>query len=171
MAAGPIRLVAAGQREAETLRRVVRPYARAWSVANIGTSRPTRELVVATCESAPLAVRIEPAAISVEAGQPAQLKAIAQRDWPDAQNEIRLAPLGFQGNFQLAETVLPAGAGEVALTISVQPNTPPGDYTMAVQCQSQVPYSPDPAAASKPNNLVTSASRPLTITVLPPPKK
>ncbi len=165
-----IRLTATGERQGEMLKRTVRPYSRVWPIANIGTSRPTRELLVATCESAPFAVAIEPAQISAKAGQPVQLKAVARRYWPDAQNEIKLAALGFQGNFQLAETVLPAAATEVALSINVQAGTPPGDYTMAVQCQSQVPYSPEPNATAKPANLMTFASLPLTITVLPPEK-
>ncbi len=169
--AQPIRLVASAKRGDETLTRTVRPYARVWQQANVGTSRPTRELLVATCEAAPLRVSIEPAQITVEPGKPAQFKAVAKRYWADATNEIRLTPLAFQGNFQLAETVLPAGAGEMALTINVQANTPPGDYTMAVQCQSQVPFAADPQATAKPNNLVTFASLPVTITVLPPPEK
>ncbi len=171
VAIGPIRLLATARRGEEVLTRLVRPYTRVWQQANIATSRPTRDLLVATCEAAPLRVAIEPAQISVEAGKPAQLKAVARRYWADAANEIRLAALGFQGNFQLADAVLPAGAGEVALTINVQAGTAPGDYTMAVQCQSQVPYAADPQATSKPNNLVTFASLPVTITVLPPEKK
>jgi hypothetical protein len=171
IAVQPIALVARAKRGEEVLTRAVRPYSRVWQQANVGTSRPTRQMLIATCETAPLRVTLEPAQISVEPGKPAALKAVAKRYWPDAANEVRLAPLGFQGNFQLAETVLPAGAGEVALTINVQANTPPGDYTMAVQCQSQVPYAADPKATSKPNNLVTFASLPVTITVLPPPEK
>jgi hypothetical protein len=52
----------------------------------------------------------------------------------------------------------------------VQPNTRPGDYTLALQGQAQVPFGKDPKMP-KTNSLVTRASRPLTLTVLPAPMK
>lgn len=177
----PIRLVAEGTGGEQELVRDVRPYTRVWSQQNLGSSRPTRELVLAvgqesagtepsSAAGAPLRVTLEPATATVEAGKSLQLKALATRYWPEAKNEIRLAPLAFPNNLQLAETVLPAGAAEVMLTIKVQPKTPPGDYTLAVQCQSQVPFDKDPQAATRPNNLMTFPSLPATITVTEPPK-
>ncbi|HWC88673.1 MAG TPA: hypothetical protein VG433_03440, partial [Pirellulales bacterium] len=166
----PVRLVATAERGDEKLSRTVRAYTRVWN-DGIATSRPTRDLVLATCETAPLRVTLEPAQISVEAGKPAQLKAVVTRHWPDAKNEVRLSALAIPGNFQLAETVVPTGAADVAVTINVQPNTAPGDYTLALQCQSQVPYAADPQATQRPNNLVTQVSLPVTITVTAPAKK
>ena len=82
-----------------------------------------------------------------------------------------MLPLSFQDGFQLAETVIPAGAGAVPLVINVRAGMQPGEYTMAVQCQSHMPYSPNPQVASPPDHLMTFPSLPVTITVTAPPKK
>lgn len=170
-AVSAIRIVAKGHRGETALVRSVRPYTRVWNQANLSSSRPVRQLTLAVCQPAPLRVMLEPAEIEVESGSAARLVARVQRHWPEATNEVRLAPLMFQGNFQMAEAVVPAAAGEVGFEIRVQPNTAPGRYTMAVQCQSQVPFAKDPQAAQKPNNLVTFPSLPVTLVVRPPAAK
>lgn len=174
----PIRLTVEGKRGDETILRDVRPYTRVWNVTNVSSSRPTRELLVAVTGPAepgsgraPLRVTLEPTTKSVEAGKPLEIKAVATRYWAEAKNEVRLAPLAFPNYFQLAETVLPAGAAEVMLTVKTQSKTPPGEYTLTVQCQSQVPFDKDPKAATKPNNLMTFPSLPTTITITEPAKQ
>jgi hypothetical protein len=115
-------------------------------------------------------VDIAPRQLTVESGQKAAFKAVVTRHWPGIA-AVRLAPLSFQGNFNLAALDLPAGQAEVPFEIAVQGGTAPGDYTMALQCQAQVPFNKDPQADQKPQTLVTLPSLPLTITVTAPAKK
>ena len=65
----------------------------------------------------------------------------------------------------------PKSLDEAALSINVQQGTRPGDYTLTVLGQAQVPFHKDPKSADRPNTLVSIPSRPITITVTEPPKK
>ena len=160
----PIRLLATGKRGEETFQREVRPYCRVWN--NSGTSRPQRQHVLAVREKAPYALTLEPANISVKAGEKATVKAQLRRLWPEFTEKVSLQPYDFPGQFKLGKLDIPAGQTEATLEIEVQQNTPPGDYTLLVQGQGQVPFNKDAAATSKPNTLVSIPSRPVTITVL-----
>jgi hypothetical protein len=64
------------------------------------------------------------------------------------------------------------GEGKTAgtMTIEVQPNARPGDYTVCASGQGQVPFTKDPSKP-KANTLVTLPSTPITITVTEKPKK
>lgn len=168
---GAIRLVATGKQGETMLTREVRPYTRVWSEANIGSSRPTRELVVGIRDKAPYALKIEPEQITVEAGKPAELKLVATRLWPEFQDKISVTPLAFPGNFQLGAFDLPADKTEWPLKITVQNGTRPGPYTLTVLGQAQVPYSKEMKSDAKPKTLVSSPSRPVTITVATPAAK
>jgi hypothetical protein len=167
---GAINLFATAKRGDETLRREVRPYTRVWPEANVGSSRPMRSLPVAVRESAPFALHFVPERLEVEAGKKTQLKLQLDRSWPDFKNNVKVLPLSLPGYFRLDGGEVAAGKNEVAVTVEVQPNTPRGEFTMAVVGQAQVPFSKDPAAAQRPNTLVSQPSRPLTLVVLPPKK-
>jgi hypothetical protein len=116
---GPIELLARGPRlhasdpaadpAAPPLVRQVRPYTRVWAQANIGSSRPTRQHAVAIRDQAPYGLAIEPAQITVTAGQPTELRLVVTRHWPDFTDKVRAIPLAFPGNFQMAEFDAPAG--------------------------------------------------------------
>jgi hypothetical protein len=80
---------------------------------------------------------------------------------------VKLLPLAFPGGFQMPEIVVPAGGSEGVVTINVQNGMQPGDYTLALQAQAQVPFNKDAQAKDKPNTLVTTCSRALTIAVMP----
>lgn len=163
---GPVKLWAT-QKQGETIiRREVRPYVRPHQI--VGT-RPTRDLVIAVREKAPYALAIEPERITVESGKPAELKLKVARYWPEFQGAVNFIPLGFPGPLQLSNGSVQQS--ETTISINVQPNTRPGDYTVAVMGQAQVPYNRDPAAKDRPNMLVQIPSRPVTITVVEPPKK
>lgn len=165
---GPVRLVATGRRGDEVLRREVRPYSRVWN--NSGTSVPQRALMVAIRDVGPFALTFEPERLSVTAGQKAELKLKLVRRWPDFKEKVTIQPLAFPGQFQLGNFDIPAGQTEAAVSIQIQPGTRPGDYSLVVLGQAQVPFNKDPAAASKPSTLVSRPSRPVTITVTAPPK-
>jgi hypothetical protein len=164
---GPIKLVAAGKRGNSLLRREVRPYTRVWPDAGMGSSRPMRELIVAVRESAPFALRFAADRLQMKAKSKTALKLHADRLWPDFKNPVTVLPLTFPGSFRMSNVEVAAGKSEVSVTIEVQAGTPPGEYTLAVMGQAQVPYSKDAGAKQKPNTLVSQPSRPLTLVVLP----
>jgi hypothetical protein len=137
----------------------------------MNSSRPLRELAVAIREPAPYSIVLVPEKITVEAGQKAELKVALNRYWPDFKSNVTLLPLSFPGNFQMPNSQVVAGSHEATVTIQVQANTRPGDYTLSVLGQAQVPFNKDAQATSRPNTLVSLPSRPVTITVTAAAKK
>ncbi len=162
---GPIRLIATMDVEGRSVQRLVRPYTRVAN--NDGTSQVSRKLMVAIRERAPFDLRIEPAEVEVVAGQSAELTLLAHRMWSDATNAITVQPHQFSGNFQLGNFDVVPDAASMPFTINVQPGTRPGRYTLTVLGQSQVPFNKDPAATDRPNTLVATPARPVTIVVKP----
>jgi len=158
----PIKLLATSKHGDRELRREVRPYTRAYQ--QVG-SRPMREQMLAVRERSPYALRLEPDRITVEAGKPAELKLHLARYWPDFTNAVSFQPLNFPGQFQLGNGTINPGQTESAVSIMVQPGTPPGDYTLTVLGQAQVPFHKDPSEKTRPMTLVPMPSRPVTITV------
>ncbi len=167
----PIKLIATAKIGEQTVRREVRPYTRVWNQANISSSRPTREQLIAVRETAPYSLELVPNQIEIEAGKTAELKIQAKRYWPEFKNSINLIPLSFKGNFQMPNTTIAADTNDVTIRITVQAGTRPGDYTMSVLGQAQVPFNKVKDAKDRPNTLVSMASRPVTIKVTEPPKK
>ena len=165
---GPVKLFATAKVGDTELRREVRSYCR---VLNLVGSREAREHVWAVRERSPYSLALEPDRISVEAGQKTDVKLRLTRHWPDFKNAVNYQPLNFPGNFQLGNGTIAADQTEATLTITVQANTRPADYTLVVLGQGQVPFNKDPAKPDKPNTLVSVPSRPLTITVTEAPKK
>jgi hypothetical protein len=121
-------------------------------------------------EPAPYLLKLVPDRITVEAGKKAELKLVGVRYWPDFKQKITAIPLAFPGGFNMATLDLPADKTEVPLTIDVQNNLRPGDYTLSVLGQAQVPFNKDPKAENRPNTLVSMPSLPVTITVTQPAK-
>jgi hypothetical protein len=80
---------------------------------------------------------------------------------------VTLLPLAPPDNLRVAGGEVAAGKEEAAVAVEVPPGTPPGEYTLAVLGQAQVPYSKDPKAAPKPNVLVALPGRPVTVVVRP----
>ena len=163
-------LIATGTQDGKTLRREVRPYTRVANDPNNGSSRPMRRLPIAVRDVAPFAVR--PAAagpVVVEAGKKVDVKLVLERRWPDAKNAVTVQPLGGFGGLKLGNFEFGTNATEVSATVDVPANTRPGDYSLLLLCQSQVPFAKD-AAATKPNTLVALPSSPLRFTVSAAPK-
>jgi hypothetical protein len=129
-----------------------------------------RQLVVAIRETAPFHVAPSLERVEVEAGKKVELKLQCQRLWPGFKSPVNVTPLAFPGPIKTDTLSIPAEATEATATLEVQPNAKPGEYVLALQTQSQVPFTKDPQAASKPNTLVTLPSRPITLVVLPPKK-
>ena len=80
---------------------------------------------------------------------------------------MTILPLAPLDPLRLANGEIAAGGEEATLTVDAPANAAPGEYTVTVLGQAQVPYSKDDKAASKPNILVSLPARPLTLVVLP----
>ena len=164
---GAVKLFATAKVGDRTLRREVRPYTRVWTEANLGSSRPTRDLVLAIRDSAPFALEFAPGRVVVEAGKKAEMKLRLKRRWPDFKSKVSVLPQALPGYLRMGNAEIAAGKEEVTLTVNVQPGTPPGEYTLTVLGQAQVPHSKDGKAGQKSNLLVSLPARPLTVVVTP----
>ena len=167
--AGPIKLIATGQRGEETIRREVRPYSRVWNNSGMNSSRPSRELVVAIRDGAPYRLDWSAEQVEVEAGKETSLTLRLTRRWSDFKADVTVQPLSFPGNFKMSNTSFKGDQTELTIPITVQNNTRPGDYTLTVQGQGQVPFNKDPDAKDRPNTLVSFPSRSVTLRVIAPP--
>jgi hypothetical protein len=168
---GAVKLSATAKRSGETIVREVRPYSRVWQSTDLNSSRPTRELMIAVRETAPFAVAPVVERIEIEAGKKAEVKLTCERQWPDFKAAVNLQPLSFPGPIKMANASIGEGKNEAVVTFEVQANARPGEYTVAMQCQAQVPFAKDGKTVAKPNTLVALPSRPITIVVLPAAKK
>lgn len=168
---GFFQIVATGKRGDVELRREVRAYARVNSDTNYNSSRPLRSLPVAIRETAPYALAFAGERVEVESGQKIDLPIQVKRLWPEFKEKILLQALALPGGFSLPNGEIPAGQSDARLSLQVGANVPAGEYTIAVLGQGQVPFNKDPKAAQKPNTLVSTPGRPITVVVKAPPKK
>ena len=168
---GPIKLTAVGKSNDITITREVRPYTRVWQSTDLNSSRPTRELVVAVAgESAPFALTPAVERIEVEAGKKIDLQVKCERLFPEVKGNLNIIPLSFPGPIKMAPVTVAEGKSEATVTLEVQANTRPGEYTVVFTGQAQVPFAKDPKATARPNTLVQLPSRPITLVVLPAKK-
>ena len=164
--AGPIQLTATGG----GLTREVRSFTRVWASTDLNSSRPTRELVVAVAEDAPFALTPAVERIEVEAGKKVDVIVKCERLGFDFKGNVTLIPLSFPNPIKMPPATIAEGKAEATVTLDVQANAKPGEYTIALTGQGQVPFAKDPKAATRPNTLVQSPSRPITLVVLPAKK-
>jgi hypothetical protein len=167
---GPIQLTAAGKRGNETIIREVRSYSRVWQSTDLNSSRPTRELVVAIGNTAPFSLTPAAEKLEIEAGKKIEVVVKSERLWPEFKGAITLLPLSFPGPIKMGTVTIPEGKSEAKVTLEAQANMRPGDYTLAITGQGQVPFAKDAKATARPSTLVALPSRPLTLTVLPAKK-
>jgi len=168
---GPIKLTATAKRGDETITREVRPYTRVWNSTDLNSSRPTRELIVAVSgENTPFSLTPAVEKIEIEAGKKADVVIKCERLWPEFKGAITLIPLSFPNPIKMNTASIGEGKTEATVTLEVQANARPGEYTIAITGQGQVPYAKD-AKAAKANTLVPLPSRVITVVVLPAPKK
>ena len=165
---GPLRLIATGQRGEETITREVRPYSRVWQ-DNPASSRPTRQLMLSIREQAPFGLQFETNKLTIEAGKKGEAKLQLKRLWPDFTGPLSLQSFAPPGSIKMNLPQIASGANDATATFDVQNNTQPGEYTITLLGQAQVPFEKE-AKKGKQNTLVTLACRPITITVTAPPK-
>lgn len=163
---GPIKLFASADAGGRKLRHEVRPYSRVWSEANIGSSRPMRELMLAVRETAPYSLRFTTPRVEVEAGTKADVRVHLERQSKDFSGKVTLLPAALPGSIRLNNGEITAGKDEAAITFDVQQGTPPGEYTLTVLGQAQVLSHKDAKAEKKPV-LVSLPAQPLILVVTP----
>ncbi|MBN9119398.1 MAG: hypothetical protein J0I06_09605 [Planctomycetes bacterium] len=168
---GPIKLTAVGKSGTDTITREVRPYTRVWNSTDLNSSRPTRELVVAVAgETSPFAIAPAVERVEVEAGKKVELRVRCERIWPDVKSPVTLIPLSFPNPIKMGTVNVAADKSDATVTLEAQANARPGEYTVAITGQAQVPFAKDPKANARPNTLVPLPSRPITVVVLPAKK-
>jgi hypothetical protein len=164
---GPIQLIATGKSGDVERKREVRPYTRVHQEANQASSRPTRELIVATlAEPAPFALAFEKDRVEVEAGKKATVSLRCDRLWSEFKGNVTVIPLSPPNQVKMGAVSIAEGKGEATVTFEVQKGAKPGEYTLAVAGQAQVPVVKEmKGAATKTSALVALPSRPLTLVV------
>ena len=160
---GTVKLTAKGEQEGQAIVREVRPYTRVWTDPNMGSSRPTRELAIAIVERAPYSLKVVPEKATLKTNDKLELKVQATRYWPEFKAPIRVIGLGLPGGFQFAESEIAENGLEKTFTLQLV-NVRPGEYTLTLLGQAQVPFKKDPAGTAA-NTLVSMPSLPLTVIV------
>jgi hypothetical protein len=162
---GPIRLKAWALIDGKRVERPVRCAQRRWAIANINTSLEVREVCLAVRSTAPYGIRLPAEKASVRAGGVVEVKAAVARHWPDFKGKVQLNGLNLPPGFSLDTTDIPADRGEAAVKLKVAGNVPPGEYSVVLRGDAQVPFARDGKAASRPLVRVADPSTPLTVTV------
>jgi hypothetical protein len=168
---GAVRLKAWAMIDGKRVEREVRCSQRRWPVANISTSVAVREICLAVRARAPYGIVLPAERASVAAGGTLEAKMTVRRHWPGFTGKVQLSGLNLPPGFRVAATEVPAGKTEATIKLTVAPNVPPGDYTVALRGDAQVPFNRDPAAANRPLVRVADPSTPWTVTVTPARKK
>jgi hypothetical protein len=168
---GAVRLKAWAMIKDKKIEREVHGIQRRYPVANINTSVMLREICLAVRDKAPYAVTLPTEKLSVTAGASVDATAKIARLWPDFKGGIQLNGLGLPPGFSVAATNIAASSNEASIKINVAGNVPPGDYSLVLRGDAQVPYSRDPKAAARPNVRIADPSTPVLIQVLAKAKK
>jgi hypothetical protein len=105
------------------------------------------------------------------AGGSVQAQVSVARLWPDFKGKVQLNGLNLPPGFGMATTDVTADKTEATIKLTIAGNVPPGDYSVVVRGDAQVPFSPDPKAVSRPLVRVADPSTALTVTVTAPAKK
>lgn len=167
---GPITLNATAKSDGKDITREVRPYTRVSSSTDLNSSRPTRQLVVAVAnETAPFALTPAVDRVEVVAGAKTDLLFKCARSFPEVKGNVDIIPLSFPNPIKASPVSVAEGKSEATVTLEVAANARPGEYTIAVTGQAQVPVVKD-AKGTKANTLVQMPSRPVTLVVLPAKK-
>jgi len=164
---GAVKLKAWAMIDGKKIEREVRPVQRRYPVANINTSVMLRETCLAVREKAPYAVTLSSEKLSVAAGASLESTAKVARHWPEFKGNVQLIGLNLPPGFSFATTNIAANSNETAIKINVAANVPPGEYTVVLRGDAQVPFNRDAMATARPNVRVADPSTPLLVQVLP----
>jgi hypothetical protein len=127
------------------------------------------EFILTVTEPAPFRLDL-PERITVEQNKPVEVPVTVTRLWPQFTETVTLASYLMPGGFSW-NNLQPIGSGQTHGTVQlVVPNVKPGDYTVTLLGQAQVPFNKDPEAKDRPRTLVSMPARSLTVTVTAPQK-
>lgn len=168
---GPIKLNAHAVIDGKKLVREVRCAQRRWPIANINTSVMVREIGLAVRSKAPYGIRLPEKKMTVAAGGTLEFPVTVQRHWDDFKGKFQLNGLNLPPGFGFATLDIPADKTEATAKLTVAGNVPPGDYSVVLRGDAQVPFNRDPKAASRPNVRVADPSTPLWVEVTKQVKK
>jgi hypothetical protein len=163
--AGAVRLKAWAMVGGKRVKRPVRCAQRRWPVANLNASLEIREICLAVRPAAPYGIRLPAETLTVPAGGARDVKAKVARHWDEFKGKVQLAGLNLPPGFAVAAAEVPADRGEATVQLKVAANVPPGEYSIVLRGDAQVPFAPDPKAANRPLVRVADPSTPLTVTV------
>jgi hypothetical protein len=168
---GVVKLKAWAMIDGKKIEREVQPVQRRFPVANINSSVMLREFCLAVRGKAPYAVQLPADKLEVAAGASLETSAKVVRHWPDFKGKVQLIGLNLPPGFSFATTDIGADQTEAKIKLNVAANVPPGEYSVVVRGDAQVPYNRDAKAAARPNVRVADPSTPLLVQVLPMVKK
>jgi hypothetical protein len=168
---GAIRLKASATIDGQRVERPVRCAQRRWPIANINTSIEVREICLAVRTTAPYGIRLPAEKLSVRAGETLEAKATVVRHWPDFKGKVQLNGLNLPSGFALATTDIAADKDETLVKIKVAANVLPGDYSVVLRGDAQVPFAADPKSTARPLLRVADPSTALIVTVMAAVKK
>lgn len=168
---GAVRLKAWTTIDGKRVERPVRCAQRRWPIANINTSLEVREICLAVRSTAPYGIRLPAEKLTVAAGGTLEAKATLKRQWPDFKGKVTLNGLNLPPGFSLPTTDITADQDTATLKVRVAANVPPGEYSIAVRGDAQVPFAAGAKAVNRPLVRVADPSTPMTVVVLPSVKK
>jgi hypothetical protein len=168
---GAVRLKARAMIDGKRVERPVRCAQRRWPIANINTSLEVRDICLAVRSTAPYGIRLPADKLTVAAGGALEAKATVRRHWTDFKGKVALNGLNLPPGFSLPTTDIAADQDTAMVRIKVAANVPPGDYSIAVRGDAQVPFTADAKASTRPLVRVADPSTPMTITVMAAAKK
>jgi hypothetical protein len=173
---GEIKIVGTATIGGNKVVRAARSASIVWPIPqgqNIPTiSRLDRTLMLAVRPGAPYSLALTLDNPTIVQGDKGTLKVKLTRISPDFKTPLTVQaiqtelPKGLTLNNNQPITIA-ANAAEGALPLNVPANVPPGNYTIVLRTQTQMPYNKDPMAKQKPNTLVVLPSAPVMLTVLP----
>jgi hypothetical protein len=168
---GAIRLKAWAMIDGKKIEREVRCSQRRWPIANINTSVVMREICLAIRDQAPYALKLPNEKLTVAAGRNLEFPLTVARYWPDFKGPVQITGLNLPPGFNMATVNILADKTEMKAKLTVAGNVPPGEYSVVVRGDAQVPFNRDAKAASRPNVRVADPSTAMTVVVTAAKKK
>lgn len=180
--AGEVRVKGTAMVNGNKVVREARPAGVVWPVQP-GQNTPTisrldRSLWLAVRGKAPFTLIPTLDKAELLQGDKTTLKITANRLWPEMKNPIQVTlmqsqnrpgsevpnNLRFNNNQPLT---LNAGQADLTVPVTVGIDVPPGVYNIVFRGQTQVSYSKDATAKTKPNTVVVAPSLPVQVLVVP----
>jgi hypothetical protein len=161
---GAVRLKAWAMIDGQKVEREVRGCQRRWNIANINTSVALRQICLAVRAQAPYGLRLQKQPLTVAAGASVEGKVTLVRHWNEFKGKVQLAGLILPPGFNFTTTELPEGKMEATIKLTVAANVPPGDYTIVLRGDAQVPFARE-GGKGTPIVRVADPSTPMVVSV------